>query len=218
MRSAHLPRHVFAAAIANDLVLFDSSGDRYLALPGALCDRAQGAVDVGLDGPMIAPEAADMLLGAGLLATDGESHWPTRPMARPDRALAPAWEKGARLPDVIRVATAVLQARRRMRDGLPCRAFHPTRQHPPFLSVAELQKATGRLRAARLLVPHPRRCLPASIVAAIFLRKLGQEVEIVFGVRSHPFEAHCWIEADRIVLDDDLDKVRSFTPIAVGLL
>jgi hypothetical protein len=37
---------------------------------------------------------------------------------------------------------------------------------------------------------------------------------LVFGVRTHPFEAHCWLEKDRVILDDTVEHVRWFTPIA----
>jgi hypothetical protein len=72
------------------------------------------------------------------------------------------------------------------------------------------------LRRVRLFIPTPRRCLPASLITAVFLARRGVTTQIVFGVRSYPFEAHCWVEYDGFVVDDDLDKVCAFLPIVVG--
>jgi Transglutaminase-like superfamily len=35
----------------------------------------------------------------------------------------------------------------------------------------------------------------------------------VFGVNADPFEAHCWVQAGSVVLNDTLGRVSSFTPI-----
>ena len=72
------------------------------------------------------------------------------------------------------------------------------------------------LRSIRLAMPLPTRCLPASLVTCLFLRRKGVDSRLVFGVRSHPFEAHCWVEQGGAVVDDDVDRLRAFTPIATG--
>ena len=65
-------------------------------------------------------------------------------------------------------------------------------------------------------VPGSGRCVPSSILLLEFLKQHGIEADWVFGVRTYPFEAHCWVEKDGIVLNDSLEHVRWFTPIAVG--
>lgn len=35
----------------------------------------------------------------------------------------------------------------------------------------------------------------------------------VFGVRTWPFAAHCWIQIGDLVVGDVLDRVRGYTPI-----
>jgi hypothetical protein len=209
--------HVFAAAIERDLVLFDSAADRYVAVPGGLCDHGGGGIDVGLASALLVEGAGEMLIGAQLLSADiCAAAVPT--VSKPSRMLAASPATRARPTDIARFVRSIVQTRQRMKSGLPCGSFRPTRCHRPIIMMSRLKEAVSRLQSVRLLAPHPRRCLPASTVAALFLRSLGHEVEIVFGVRSHPFEAHCWIETDGIVLDDDLDRVRAFTPIAVGQL
>ena len=115
-------------------------------------------------------------------------------------------------------AVAVTITGWKLHQGVGCRTFERHRDADGAGISDDLVDALTGLRETRLIMPSPRRCLPASLIAARFLRRLGREVEIVFGVRSHPFAAHCWIEAGGVVLDDDLDRVRAFTPIAVGRL
>jgi hypothetical protein len=37
----------------------------------------------------------------------------------------------------------------------------------------------------------------------------------VFGVNADPFEAHCWVQAGNVVLNDTVAWVSGFTPIMV---
>jgi len=37
----------------------------------------------------------------------------------------------------------------------------------------------------------------------------------VIGIRPDPFLAHCWVQHKGLVLNDDIDNVRTFTPILV---
>jgi hypothetical protein len=38
----------------------------------------------------------------------------------------------------------------------------------------------------------------------------------VFGVRTWPFHAHCWLQCDDVVLDDQADRVAAYAPILVA--
>lgn len=218
MEPLRFSTHVFAAAIQSDLILFDSLADRYLSLPGSLV--GESGVEIGLVGVRLIEEAAPALVAAGLVVTSKDAGVAKTPLSKPQQMLSIVLREasGASVIDCWRLASAVRVAARRLRHGLPCGQFVDKRRPLQDATASGLVDAVQRLREARLFVPHPRRCLPASVAAADFLRRLGYAVDIVFAVRSHPFEAHCWIEAGGIVLDDDLDKVRAFTPIAVGLL
>lgn len=68
---------------------------------------------------------------------------------------------------------------------------------------------------ARLLpwAPVPGACLRRAYALRLFLRRGGGDAEWVFGVRTWPFRAHCWLEHSGMVLNDDPDVVRAYTPI-----
>lgn len=209
------PSHVFAVAIGEHVIVFDSINDRYVALPGAASSSGDNLIDVGLVGVCLVPEAAAILVEAGLLedgrpTTCGSIDKPSSTLVIQRDATV-----GVRLLDIPRFVAALTLSSWKLRHGIGCRAFSQIRR-PYAGSVSELADPLARLCRARLIVPSPRRCLPRSLLAAHFLCDLGHTVDVVLGVRAHPFEAHSWIEAGGVVLDDDLDRVRAFTPIAVG--
>ena len=47
------------------------------------------------------------------------------------------------------------------------------------------------------------------------LRRHGHDARWVFGVRTWPFRAHCWLQRGEVVLDDDLETLVPLTPILV---
>lgn len=70
-------------------------------------------------------------------------------------------------------------------------------------------------RWARSALPLKDACLPASLGLARGLHHLGASHELVVGVKINPFAAHCWVEADAAVINDDLETIRQFTPIRI---
>lgn len=68
---------------------------------------------------------------------------------------------------------------------------------------------------ARRYAPLGTRCLLDSLALARFLRRRRIQVNVVFGVTSAPFSAHCWAQAGEILLTDAIGNVRMYTPIRV---
>lgn len=66
---------------------------------------------------------------------------------------------------------------------------------------------------ARRWAPVRPRCLPDALAYARMARREGFAVDLVFGVKLHPFEAHCWVQSGSLVLTDPLDKVRRFVVV-----
>jgi hypothetical protein len=58
-------------------------------------------------------------------------------------------------------------------------------------------------------------CLLESLSLLHVLSLYHIHVHWVFGVRTEPFFAHCWLQKHDCVLDDSLDRVRQFTAIMV---
>jgi hypothetical protein len=70
-------------------------------------------------------------------------------------------------------------------------------------------------RFGRLRPLYPRRylCLFDSLALAEFLARNHLFPSVVFGVIADPFQAHCWLQEDSTVLNDDLERVRKYKPI-----
>ena len=83
----------------------------------------------------------------------------------------------------------------------------------PTTRIATLALLFDRLRP---WLPRSGSCLANSIMLLAFLRRHGIEADWVFGVRTFPFEAHCWVECDGVVLNDAAEHVAWFTPIAMS--
>ena len=57
-------------------------------------------------------------------------------------------------------------------------------------------------------------CLFDSLVAADYLQRFGVSSTCVFGVRTLPFAAHCWVQTNgHLVTDSSLEQLRAFSPI-----
>ncbi len=64
-----------------------------------------------------------------------------------------------------------------------------------------------------VLAPVSGKCLARSFMLLRYLHRKGLRANWVFGVRSWPFRAHCWIQADQIVLDDAHERLIAYEPI-----
>lgn len=67
--------------------------------------------------------------------------------------------------------------------------------------------------AGRRLAPFAPRCLPDALAFTRYARRQGHDVRLVFGVKCHPFEAHCWVQMGSVVLTDPLERILRFQPI-----
>lgn len=82
------------------------------------------------------------------------------------------------------------------------------------LTPYELASIVERFARWRIFVPGSGRCLVQSMILMRFLAYLHIDAEWVFGIRTHPFEAHCWVERDGMILNDAVDHARWYTVIA----
>lgn len=82
---------------------------------------------------------------------------------------------------------------------------------PMTLSVGD---CLDRFEKLRPWYPRRRICLFDSLALAYFLSRAGQVTEFVFGVRLAPFSAHCWLEFDGVILNDESAYCRTFQEIA----
>lgn len=90
---------------------------------------------------------------------------------------------------------------------------------PAARAAADLRETLRRASAFAALLPWapwPGACLQRAYLLRLFLRRGGCDADWVFGVRTWPFRAHCWLEAEGVVLNDDPALIRAYSPILRG--
>lgn len=99
----------------------------------------------------------------------------------------------------------------RYRDG--CRRNSvPSGSHD-----ARILDIAGRFARSRLYVPFETSasCLLDSVALTKYLAGHDLSANIVFGVTSDPFSAHCWVQCGDLVLNDTVGNATAYTPIRV---
>lgn len=76
-----------------------------------------------------------------------------------------------------------------------------------------LLQAVWQFARARRYVPIEPTCLLDSLSLLRFLSWRRLSANIVFGVTSEPFAAHCWVQAGDMVLNETLSDTHAHTPI-----
>lgn len=203
----YLKPAVHAVAIGADLAVLDIANDAYLCLPGGAAVLAGGGRIA--PGPM-----AEALGEAGLLAAEPP---PERrpPPPSPVRSIIHEPFAVPAGPRALLAAAGVVADLRKARAGQGL---------APYLALAEARRDLSRdpdatLAAARLFwkispwIPVEGECLPRSAMLIAFLRRRGLAADWVFGVRLWPFNAHCWVQAGDICLNDDVERLWAYTPI-----
>ena len=211
-----LAQHVHAVMIDDDLVFLDIDADAYFCLPlqpglASLDGRRLRTGDTRL---------AEELVLAGLARnSDAETlavrEQPQRPVrtARRLLELLPHIRPQVRARHLAALGAAIragLASKRQTFRQLVEPAARPDTAPP------ELASLLADLAVWRRLVPWLPMdgvCLFRSGMLAAFLRALGHQPTWVFGVRTWPFQAHCWLQADDVALDDEAERLSAFAPI-----
>lgn len=58
-------------------------------------------------------------------------------------------------------------------------------------------------------------CLLRSLALQAALVRRGVATSVVFGVKLHPFEAHCWVQRGSTLLNDTAERTGMFVPIRI---
>lgn len=205
---------IHIASVEDDLVALDLENDAYFCLPGL----GRHLVDAG-DGRWTASNAviAEGLIEIGLFQTAV-----SRPL---EPALTPAVRTSRRYVgrgsgSMAGLTLAAIMAAEAWR--IQGRSLKTLISRSPNLPLRHDQ-ATDAMADARLFdrfipwVPGQGQCLYRAYLLRAFLASRGRGATWVFGVRTWPFSAHCWLQVGDVLLDDDLDRVALYTPImAVG--
>lgn len=114
------------------------------------------------------------------------------------------------------ISSKILWRRRRTDIG---RVFstisHWKAEKRPEVPLEELYELVRKFHAVTpLLFSTQDECLFRSLFLVRFLALSGIPSELVIGVRTSPFLAHCWAEANGEVLNEHLETTLRFTKIA----
>jgi hypothetical protein len=205
------------ACVAADRVLFlDLKRDRYFALPSADNQTFMAELQQA-DGGTLPDRCRDMLARFGVVDRTGGASLRvvTRQVQKPepiDSECPPRTPLSASL--LLNVGKAVISAARQVRTR-PLELVLRRRMGADTSSVAIPARAhrIAEFHAARPFIPVPRVCLHDSLALFEWLGGVRGGTQLVFGVSAHPFAAHCWVQADGMVLDDHPDNPSRFQPI-----
>ena len=193
--------------VEDDLIILDLRSDSYACLPHAApAVRLIGSTleaDLGLLG---------LLTEAGLV--DDAPPRPTRtPPPLPARPFKtrPGWSS---IPAAAQWVVAIGKARRlgstptvkALIDALP-------RRRAVRNDTARVAAVTAAFIRLMPWAPGQGACLHRAFLLLSMLRGVGADAVWVFGVRTWPFSAHCWLQVGDAVLDDDPERVSQYTPI-----
>lgn len=204
------------AAFGDQAILLDTVGDRYLGLSPRL---AAAAHDVAY-GHADAESARNILAAQGIGTPQS-----TVEVCRVREPLRADWPIdlregqtspiGVQMAAFWNVARADAWLRRETFDrylqrlrAAKAKSTHRRPEHSP----QDLLNAYVTIRPWYVTKPICR--LDAPAICLLFWR-YGHPADLVFGVRSTPFAAHCWAQHQSAVLRDTRDRVLQYQPIMV---
>ena len=201
-----------AAVSGADLVLLDIDEGAYACVPGgaALVRSCGSRFEFDLDGVDLATD----LEAAGLIIPGfGLSGLPAIPRPSVHLGLEPGQvtlAQGARLVGGLlhlarhfhgrSFASLIAVSGRRRRIATDARD-------------PRLQAEAAAFQTLLPWIPGQGLCLYRSFLLLRMLNGAGLDAIWVFGVRTWPFAAHCWLQVGETVVDDDLDHVAGYAPI-----
>jgi len=198
---------VYMVPVDDDLVILDLRADAYACLPHAAAavriDGATVEADLGLLG---------LMTETGLVHDAQPRHGRTPP-ALPGRCVEPrsGWTS-------ILAAAYMLIAHFRIHhlgSGPTVQALIKALPSRPAKCADAARAAAVTAAFIRLMPWAPRQgaCLHRAFLLLSMLRRAGVDAVWVFGVRTWPFAAHCWLQMGDAVLDDDPERVSQYAPI-----
>lgn len=209
-----LASSVHGATVGSDLVFLDVTRDAYVCLAGAaeagqLCD--DGA-QIETDDPALTAALQE----AGLTGAVAVSR---RMAPRANRSLRRLSNPVATIDILTGLAMTWAPAAAR-RYHVPFAELIGWAQRRPLAAMDPLAEPCDRaiavVRAFQRRWPWALgrgQCLHRAYLLLTMLRRAGCDASWVFGVRTYPFEAHCWLQIGATVLDDPLTRLAAYEPL-----
>jgi len=209
--SSYLRPGLHHCRIGGDHIFFDLPADRYFLLPPHFHFAFESYLSGAPSG-----DALSQLLVAGLIGpvqADDLSVPPT--FTLPTASLVDCPLGIASMPRTLRVIWMQRRVRSELRRvGILDIMAQLERSRPRNTSCDERvsQNIAAAFLLSRRLVSAEDQCLVRGIAMKRLLAQRGCDARLVFGV-TMPFSAHCWVQAEDVVLTDTLDIVRRYQPI-----
>ncbi len=203
------------ARFADSVIVLDVPCDRYTRCGGNAAVTLAAIADEQPLEP--APDGLAALQRAGLVTAEPQpSSCFLDPRGMP-QATSSVLEGGENprelgwhdLKIVFACAKSRLDLRRKSLAQVLRQLSAPAPRHAP----ADIGKLARDFDTGRRLAPFRPRCLPDALAFTRYARRRGHDVRLVFGVKCHPFEAHCWAQLGSVVLTDPLERIVRFQPI-----
>ena len=198
-------------------IFLDLNADRYFGLRPAL-NQAFGCL---IDADSIDDRHGDTLLEAGIIVRSSIGDRPVPcPRNQPSEAGIPMDKPRASAAHVASALTRRLWWRARLRKlpfirnirSIEQRKLGVAEQAAPYHRLTHLDQA---YRRAAMILSARDQCLATALSLASWLMALGIRPDLVLGVKLNPFQAHSWVEVDGMVIADDPDTIRPFSPIRI---
>ena len=210
-RQVTLAAGLHMVRIRDDVVILDVGADRYSCLVGGgnqLTPVGSGAVSADDD-------VLQELQSAGLIAPDPQASTCRTPVTPQGELTADEYPgRIACLDTAIRTLAATAAFRNQSLSQLIDDAG-PRSSRSARVDCRRVSARASAYRTVLPFIPFEGLCLQRAWQLRRILASDGQPVDWVFGVKTWPFFAHCWLQIDDLVIGDRFDRVRSFTPIAV---
>jgi hypothetical protein len=196
-----------------NLVFLDLRRDRYWSVPARTAPSIAGVTDAEARQGLSVPRLLDLEL---IEYADGDVASSPRRARAPERKLEYPGDVDPSLRDGIAFLAACIGASRTLslrRLDLAL-DFLARRKAGLRNAATDAERAVGVFEHLRHWYPRKRVCLFDSVALMHFMLAKGLAPNIVLGVRTMPFAAHCWLELDGVLVGDTSDHCASFTPIA----
>jgi len=207
--AAWLADPVHMAWLGDDVVVLDVAADRYTCIVDGSALLRPGERPGAL---RIATPALEDISEAGWISAGPGA--PRKPPVSPRTSLATPVSAQV-YPAVMAGLAAWSDGRRLQRLSLERMIGPSETPWPSDGAVETLPARVATFMAALPWVPDQGQCLQRAYTLRRQLARRGLQVDWVFGVRTWPFMAHCWLQLGNVVIADDVDRVRGFTPIMV---
>lgn len=206
---AFLPPHIHMAWCGADIVILNMQADEY-ALLVDLADKLQQTAAPGVI--LIDPAILDDLLQNGLAVTHRSV--PSRQNlveTRDEIASSPC-----RNPITLGLtALNALDSTARFHRLSLGDLVETASRRRASKRTRPLQEALGAFQSIYPWIPFEGDCLQRAFMLHHHLHTQGHKPSWIFGVRTWPFLAHCWLQIDDQVIGDTVERVQGFTPIMV---